>query len=471
MPASASTWAPLHSPRTSLPLPASSFITATVGLVAAMAPARTRSSCAKPPAITYASKARRVSGSSDHQNSRASTPASRQASTVSTSEFVPGKTMTATFGSGIERLQGLRPRYGRLRERHVARLAADVDRFSARLADQDRLRSLRAADPFEGGATHVRHLDDETRRFSEQRGARRYPRCPLRGCVKSDPDSAIRVAAQAHLGDAGEQPSIGDIMRRADDALADTGDDGIDRGVRLGIVQRWQLGVFVSANSFQHRAAQLVCALPQEIKVLVRPGELHRDDLTHVVDPADARDDSRGRDRGAGRRLVVQADVAADKGQRFPRPVELEGRSRFCETVDTVDQLAIGDWILRVAVIETIGESDGARADGGDVARGLDDRVGSRLLRRDRTTARVAVDRKRDSRAPAALDDEHARICIAGRDDGRPAHEAVVMLDERAPAADVRVREHFKQRLAERLADCSGRIYSTVRICPTGMDS
>ena len=150
--------------------------------------------------------------------------------------------------------------------------------------------------------------------------------------------------------------------------------------------------------------------------------------LRDVVDRADAGDDRRRRDRAARLRLVVEADVPRDERRA-------QAARGVRQAVDRRHHRAemLGD--RRVAEVQAVGAGRAAaRRRRRRCAPLRAPRARPRAADRACRSAGCPATAERDAERRAGDRHDHAGIGIAERDRGRPAHDAVVALEDRARA-------------------------------------
>ena len=179
--------------------------------------------------------------------------------------------------------------------------------------------------------------------------------------------------------------------------------------------------------------------------------------VTPVLQQPDAADRRGGQDRAAsaGRlALIVEADVAGHDR-------EVERTARLRHPLDAADELAHDPRVLRVAEVHAVGRGERDRADRGDVAPRLGDRLLPALDRVGEAIARRAVGGDRQRLVGAV--DPHHRGVAAGALDGVGADLAVILLPDPAAAGevgrahqhqqvggDIAARRHVGQRCGQR---------------------
>ena len=155
-----------------------------------------------------------------------------------------------------------------------------------------------------------------------------------------------------------------------------------------------------------------------------------------VVDLADHPDHGRRVDGGAARGLVVQAHVTAHY-REVQRPACLS------QAADSLLELPVDLGPVRVGHVQAVGDGEGLRAGGDDVARRLRDRELRADVGVEMAVASVARGRHRDPDL-RALHAQHRRVA-SRRDHRRIADHVVVAADDRPAAAEVRARKHPQQ--------------------------
>ena len=163
-------------------------------------------------------------------------------------------------------------------------------------------------------------------------------------------------------------------------------------------------------------------------------------DARSVFEQAENAENRRGID-GFAQRVVVEADVAAGDGN-FQRA------AGFGDAVDGFAELPHDFGLFGIAEIEAVGGGPGARADGGDVARGFGDGVHGAGARIERAPAAVAVGGKRE-RAARALEAHHGGIGRAGHGERVGAHHVIVLLEDPALRGDGRRGEQAAEIVGE----------------------
>ena len=112
-----------------------------------------------------------------------------------------------------------------------------------------------------------------------------------------------------------------------------------------------------------------------------------------------------------------------------------ERAAGFGDAVDGFAELPHHFGLFGIAEVEAIGGGPGARADGGDVARGFGDGVHRAGARIERAPAAVAAGGKRQ-RALRALEAHHGGVGGAGHGQRVGAHHVIVLLEDPALRGD-----------------------------------
>ena len=178
------------------------------------------------------------------------------------------------------------------------------------------------------------------------------------------------------------------------------------------------------------RTAQCVLRTADEVEGRALAFERGGSGLRNIGDGPHAGDDRRRRDRAAGSRLVVQADVAGDE-----RRAEFAACVR--EAVDGRNELREVFRLFGIAEIQTVGQSGRRCADRYDVAHGFAHRELRRSARVELSVTRIPVDREGAAERRPRNRDDDARVGISRRDRCRPAHDAVVTRKDRLARAHV----------------------------------
>src|SRR5690606_19284404 len=183
--------------------------------------------------------------------------------------------------------------------------------------------------------------------------------------------------------------------------------DGVDqdgRQGRLGLqVHQGRETAQVAVDHVRpFRAAELLAGLAEQRERGAVGGERHvRAAADVVVDAEDAHDGGRVDRRVA--RLVVEADVAAGD-----RDAEVVAGVR--QALDRAGELPHDARVLRGAEVEAVGDGQGPRARGGDVAVRLGQRQLRARVRVQPGVPAVPVEGQRDAQAGLLVDADDARV-------------------------------------------------------------
>ncbi len=146
--------------------------------------------------------------------------------------------------------------------------------------------------------------------------------------------------------------------------------------------------------------------------------------------------------------LIVEADVS-----RNERHAQFARRAR--QAVDSRDERPICARLLRIAVVQAVGQRCRRRADRDDVADRFDDGVFGGALGIEHSIARIAGDRERAAERRAGDGHDQPGVGISARDRRRAAHDGIESLVNRAARTDVAMSEHAQKHVASAAASRS----------------
>ena len=197
-----------------------------------------------------------------------------------------------------------------------------------------------------------------------------------------------------HFGERHQEPAIGNIVDRGDQAVADQLADEIAVAPLGGEIDRRRRALFAAADFAQiKRLAEPAARLADQQDRLALGLERERHRFGEFVEQTDAADGRRRQDRPAVG-LVVERDIAGHDR-------EIERAAGFADAADAADELAHDFRPLRIAEIEVVGDRQRPRADRGEIAPGFGDRLLAALERIGLAIARRDVGGQRQRlRAP-----------------------------------------------------------------------
>ena len=309
-----------------------------------------------------------------------------------------------------------------------------VQRSAVRHADAHDGETAGAAHLGEPQLLRARHAHDRTSgRLAEQLHERLEP--------DRQHDARPHVRGQGRLDQGLRQPPVGQVVRAGQHAVARPGDEHlgqhplpveVDDGRRPAQVPVLGPGPL--------RPSELLPRLTEQQHRLPGLLEAHRRTAGDVVEQPQHADHRRRVDGGPGGG-VVEADVATGHGGH-QRPAAVG------EPTGRLGELPHHLRILGAAEVQAVGDGDGHRAGGSDVAVRLGQRELSPCVRVEPGEAPVAVGREGDAQ-PGLLGQAHDPGVLRPGEHGVTEHDPVVLLDDPAAAAQVRGGHHPQQQGAE----------------------
>ena len=229
-------------------------------------------------------------------------------------------------------------------------------------------------------------------------------------------------------------------MRRSEQALIYGVDDGVDHAPLQIEPDDWN----VCSHDPEHgfivlRSAQLVKSRPDKVELVAGGLQLHGDRFAEVFHDADACDHGRWVHR-ALRRFVVEAHIAGDYGDRqllVNVILQIDLLAGLGKALHTLPELPEGFRLLRVAIVQAVGEGGWSRADACHVSHGLGHGCSPAPVGADSAVEGIGVHTQGQAELLSPDRRNQSGVCLSRPDHGTAHDLGIIVSVDMLPGGDV----------------------------------